>query len=90
MRPIPRADLVTVAEPEDPIRRSVIESALEEAGIPFMVQNAEVQDLFGAGRIGGFNLLTGPIKVRVEERFADGAIEVLQGLEDFDAPEDAS
>lgn len=49
---IPRADLVTVAEPEDPIHRSVTEDALEEAGMPFLVQNAEVQDLFGAKALG--------------------------------------
>lgn len=82
---IPSADLVTVAEPEDPIHRSVVESALEDAGIPFLVRNADIQSLFGAGQIGGFNLLTGPIAIQVESRFADEAIEVLQGLEDLGA-----
>jgi hypothetical protein len=81
-------DLVTVAEPADPIHRSVIEDALEEAGIPFLVKNAEIQDLFGAGQIGGHNFLTGPIKIQVEERFADAAIEVLDGLEDLEDAED--
>jgi hypothetical protein len=85
---MPRPELVTVAEPADPIHRSVIENALEEAGIPFLVRNAEVQDLFGAGQIGGHNLLTGPIKIQVEERFADAAIEVLDGLEDLEDAED--
>lgn len=80
-------DLVTVAEPTDPIHQSVIEEALEAAGIPFLVRNAEVQDLFGAGQIGGHNLLTGPIRIQVEERFVTLAAEVLDGLEDLEDAE---
>ncbi len=60
--------LVTLYKPTSEIEFSLISSLLEEAKIPYMVKNSEVQDLFGVGRIGsGYNFVTGPMVSQVDE-----------------------
>lgn len=67
---------------------AVAKSLLEGADIPCMVKNEGVQDLLGFGRMGtGYNPLTGPIEIWVDERDAFQAKEILSDL-DSPSPED--
>ena len=72
--------LVSVLETGDPAEMAFVESLLLEAGIPYTKQGDRVQDLFGIGRLGGFNVLTGPARVLVPSEYAAAAEEVLRDL----------
>ena len=77
----PHSDLETVFEATEPVDQMWVESLLEEAGIAYFTANEGVQNLFGVGQIGGFNLVTGPIAVRVPVADADRARDLIaQGL----------
>ncbi len=69
--------LVTVFTAADPVRLGLAKTLLSDAGIPFAVRNEGVQGLFGAGELGGFNLLVGPVEIQVEEKDAPFARDVL-------------
>ena len=70
--------LVTLYKPKNEVEFSIISSLLQEAKIPFMVRNSEVQDLFGMGRIGtGYNFVTGPMVILVNENQLLSAREVI-------------
>ncbi|MEW6758041.1 MAG: DUF2007 domain-containing protein [Acidobacteriota bacterium] len=69
--------LVSVLRAADPVVLGLAKTLLSDAGIPFAVRNEGVQGLFGAGELGGFNLLVGPVEVQVEEKDAPFAREVL-------------
>lgn len=58
-------EMVTVLVPDDFTEQALAESALREADVPFAVRNAGVQNLVGAGQIGGFNVATGPPEIQV-------------------------
>lgn len=48
---------------------SLIKSILEQEEILYSVQNEDIQDLFGAGRLGtGVNSLVGEIKISVKKK----------------------
>ena len=49
-----------------------------EGNIPYVKQGDRVQDLFGIGRLGGFNVLTGPAKLLVYEADAEAAAHLLR------------
>ncbi|MEW5764033.1 MAG: putative signal transducing protein [Acidobacteriota bacterium] len=72
--------LVTVLTAADPLRLGLAKTLLSDAGVPFVVRNEGVQGLFGAGELGGFNVLVGPVEVQVKEKDADFAREVLGEL----------
>jgi hypothetical protein len=58
---------------------------LEAEGIRFVTEGEGVQDLFGLGRAGGgYNLFTGPVKLRVAAENAPRAIEVLREMAEED------
>lgn len=58
-------------------------TALDDAGIRYIAENEITQDLFGLGRIGsGYNLVTGPPRLRVAAENAARANEVLAELRD--------
>jgi hypothetical protein len=59
-------DLVTVYVPEEPSQLALVESILDEHGIPYAAKNSELQNLFGAGEIGAYNLAVGPVAIQVE------------------------
>ena len=77
------SDLVTVFVPADAWQRSLAESALDEAEIVYSSQNAQTQDLLGAGQIGGIdaadlrgvenNVVVGPVQIRVGAEDAERA-----------------
>lgn len=72
------SDLVTVFESSDIALLALAKAALAQAGIPYVAQAEELQDLFGLGRIGtGFNLITGAPRIRVSAEDAARALEVL-------------
>jgi len=75
-------ELVTVFQTGNPMALALAKGALESAGIPFVSEGEGLQDLIGLGRFpGGFNVATGPVKIRVDVRDADAAREVLADIE---------
>ena len=72
--------LVCVLETGDPAEMAFVESLLLEAGIEYTKQGDRVQDLFGIGRLGGFNVLTGPARLLVAQEHAEAAEEILRDL----------
>lgn len=63
----------------------VIESLLGGEGIAHYVHGENVQDLFGAGRIGsGFNVLAGLPVLYVESARLDEAKRLLEGMQRLD------
>lgn len=78
----PEADegLVCVLETGDPAEMAFVESLLLEAGIDYTKQGDRVQDLFGIGRLGGFNVLTGPARLLVAKEEADAAKELIRNV----------
>ena len=63
---------------------------LDRANIPYMVKNEAVQNLFGAGALGTFNLVTGPVEFHVPEHLLKIAEEAMADFFDIhydDLPE---
>ena len=58
-------EMVTVLVARDPAEQAFAESVLREAGVAFSVRHAGVQNLVGAGQIGGVNVATGPPEIEV-------------------------
>ncbi len=77
----PDVHLVTVLAPQDEVQFDLACSMLDEAKIPYVVKNHGVQDLFGIGRWGGYNYVTGPTVLQVDESDAAAAKELLESLE---------
>jgi hypothetical protein len=71
---------VTVFESVDPAAIAVAESLLEEAEIEFFAKGEALQDLFGAGRVGRFNPVVGPVQLLVAAENAEAAIAALEKL----------
>ncbi len=59
----------------------IAKSLLQSADIPFVVEGDGIQDLFGAGRLGAYNPVTGPAALRVAPQDVDDARAVLADLE---------
>jgi hypothetical protein len=78
--PEPDVGLVSVLETGDPAEMAFVESLLLEGNIPYVKQGDRVQDLFGIGRLGGFNVLTGPAKLLVAEEHVEAVREILRDL----------
>lgn len=71
---------VTVLETSDPALLAVAKSLLEEADIPYFAKGEGIQDLFGAGRLTGFNPITGPVELQVSAEDAADAHAALVDL----------
>jgi len=69
-------DMVTVLVPENPAEQKLAEAVLAEAGISFLVKNADLQNLYGTGEIGLHNPM-GSIEVQVAGGEADRAGRLL-------------
>lgn len=77
------SELVTVFESTDMALLAMAKAALEGAGVRYVTQNELTQDLFGLGRMGGgYNLITGPIRIRVVSENAERARDLLAELHD--------
>lgn len=70
--------MVTVARPSDPGEQMLMEALLEGAGIAYFAKNSQVQNLFGAGQIGGFNLATGSVQIQVSSEDESRAMELFE------------
>ena len=55
-------------------------SLLEGEGIEYLVRGENLQDLFGIGRLGGYNYVTGPAEFWVHAHDAERARTLLEGL----------
>ena len=76
--------LITVLATGNEAIIAVAKSLLDDASIEYFVQGEGLQNLFGFGTLGtGFNPITGPVKIQVNEDRAAEAREVLSGLEDL-------
>jgi len=73
---------VTVLATGDLALLAVAKSLLEEADIPFFAKGEAVQDLFGLGRLAGFNPAVGPVELQVSAENADEARALLRDLTD--------
>jgi Putative prokaryotic signal transducing protein len=77
------ADLVTVFHSSDLALFALAKAELEDEGIPYIADGEGIQDLFGVGRLGtGYNLITGPPRIRVMAEHAERARALLAELED--------
>lgn len=76
----PPAHLVAVLTSTDVGLLLVAESALRSAGIPFVSERNDTIDLFGAGRIGGVNPITGLPRILVAQADLADAEAVLAGV----------
>jgi hypothetical protein len=78
--PAPDAELVPVLNTGDAGAIAVAKSLLEAEDIDFFVRGEGLQDLFGVGRVTGFNFAMGPAEFWVRAEDAERAREVLAGL----------
>lgn len=80
----PDQELVTAFRSGNPAMTSLAESILQDQEISYWVKGDGLQDLFGAGRLGGFNPIVGPAEVQVALKDLKAAQEVLNPLVDQD------
>ena len=82
--PTPDARLVPVFASADPGLIAIAKSLLDGEGIDHFVKGEGLQDLFGAGRLAGFNPITGPAEFWVREEDARAARGRLNELREGD------
>lgn len=78
--PDPDIQLVPVFATCDLGALEIAKSVLEEEGIEYSVPSENLQDLIGAGRVGGCNIVLGPVHVLVREEDEDRARKLLEQL----------
>ena len=76
----PEVELVSVLRTGDAGLIPLAKSLLEGEEIEYLVRGENLQDLFGAGRLGGYNYLTGPVEFCVHINDAERARTLLDGL----------
>ena len=77
------SDLVTVFQSGDVALFALAKATLDSEGIRYIADGDQVQDLFGVGRLAsGYNLVTGPPRIRVTVEDADRARELIAELEE--------
>ena len=75
--PEPELELTPIAETGDAIRTALVTSLLDDAGIPYMIRNEQLQDLFGMGRLVPVNPVSGPVVFLVPADRTDEARDLL-------------
>jgi hypothetical protein len=73
--------LVNVFETANPALIPVVRSLLDDAEIVFLTKNENLQDIFGGGRLAGFNNILGPVQFWVREDDATTAKALLADIE---------
>lgn len=74
-------NLVVVYTGVDSVELIMAKLALDGEGIRYVSGGEGVQDLFGIGRVmGGFNHVTGPVKLRVNPEDAPIALEAIREM----------
>jgi hypothetical protein len=76
----PEVELVPVLRTGDAGLIPLAKSLLEGEGIEYLVRGETVQDLFGLGRMGGYNYVTGPTEFLVHAEDAERARALLEEL----------
>ncbi len=75
-------DVETVFATGDPVLLMTAKALLDQAGIPYLSRSEDTQDLFGLGRLGtGFNLVVGPMEIRVGALRSEEAVELLRAAD---------
>ena len=83
--------LVTVFATGDTVELIAAKLVLDGEQIPYLVAGEGVHHLFGLGTIiGGYNMITGPVRLRVRQEHAELAREVLAEMGPGDAPSDSA
>jgi hypothetical protein len=67
----------------------MVKSLFEDANIEYFTKGDQIQDLFGMGRLGGLNIVCGPVEFVVAAEDAPTARELLAHLDDA-VPDDPS
>ncbi len=75
----PDPEIETVYATGDPALVAMAKSLLEDAKIEYYTKGDDIQ-LFGGGRLGGFNILCGPVEFLVAAEDAPAAREILAHL----------
>lgn len=75
---------VVISTPASEVERMLVESLLSDAGISYSLRNVDVQNLFGAGQIGGSNIITGPVQVIVAESDAELALDIMENRSEME------
>jgi len=78
----PDPKIETVYATGGPALVAMVKSLFEDAKIEYFTKGDEIQDLFGAGRLGGLNILCGPVEFVVAAEDAPTARELLAHLDD--------
>ncbi len=76
-------EYATVWESGNPATIAVAKSVLRSAGIEYYTMGEQLQDIIGGGRLGGFNPVTGPVRIRVRAEDEAEAGELLRGLREI-------
>ena len=74
--------LITVYTPKDKADFLVMGALLDSAGIEYFTLNADIQNLFGVGEIGGFNIPVGAIEIQVTEENIEKVNELINSKEE--------
>jgi hypothetical protein len=78
----PDPKIETVYATGDPTLVALVKALLEDGEIEYFTKGYEMQDIMGAGRIGGFNYLSGPVEFVVAAKDVPKAREILAHLDD--------
>jgi len=71
------SQLITVYIPKNKADYLVIRSLLDSVGIECFSLNEGVQNLFGGGEIGGYNIAAGAIEIQVSKENVEKAIAII-------------
>lgn len=77
VEPDPDMKLVAITAAGTEADTMIIESLLQDAGIRYLAQGEQIQDLFGIGRLTPVNPISGPVEFLVAEEDAEAAREIL-------------
>lgn len=80
-------ETVKLVEPADLAALTLAKMRLDIAGIPYLVKNEALQNLFTYGAIGGYNHAVGATQIRVMKADAAAAIEALRDVDEPVVPE---
>ncbi len=78
-----QSDLVCIFRAGEESLVAIVKSILDGEGIHYIARGADLQDLFGVGRIGsGFNLIVGTVDFFVHKDDAERAREALSAFKE--------